>query len=314
MRQTSAVKIPSAVAARHRSATLACTATAAVVTATCIAFGVSVGVGGCNKSVDALSSDGGVKPDTASGSGGTVSATGGAGERDGGLTGAAGALGTNGSGGTGTGGGTGSGGGGGMTPSGGRGGMTGSGGRGGTSGAGGRGGNSSATGGATAMGGNAGANACAALSALDRSCATAADCVVFPRQSDCCGSTLYTAIRAVDVAAASALEKQCGPSMGACPCCATCSDLSSDDGSRLMSAAEVQVTCANGKCVTFSSACGQPCGSAQSCFSCSDHTSTYVSCATACTQTGNACASGTTCQVGTNGTFCAPSTVACGTK
>src|SRR6476659_10525183 len=69
-------------------------------------------------------------------------------------------------------------------------------------------------------GGTGGSGACQAVLALDRSCATSADCVAVSHTTNCCGQEQVFGLRATEQAHFATLEAQCDPTYPACGCAA----------------------------------------------------------------------------------------------
>ena len=175
---------------------------------------------------------------------------------------------------------------------------------------------SGSLGGPDGGGGAGGSGACQAVLALDRSCATGADCIAVSHTSNCCGQEQIIGLRATEQAHFAMLEAQCDPTYPACGCAAQQPFV--DDGSHVQFQGTAGVTCVQGKCTTFVPECGQPCATGTTCFSCSSHGSLSGACTTACTGSTDChdpnlplCQSGST--GNTYGMYCTASTVACDT-
>jgi len=176
---------------------------------------------------------------------------------------------------------------------------------------------SSALGGPDGGGGAGGAGACQAVLALDRSCATAADCIAVSHTTNCCGQEQIFGLRATEQARFTMLEAQCDPTYPACGCAAQQPLV--DDGSRVQFQGTAGVACVQGVCTTFVPDCGQPCATGTTCFSCTNHGSVFAACTTACAVSNDChdptlplCQSGST--GNTYGMFCTAANVACDTQ
>src|SRR5262245_22785648 len=89
---------------------------------------------------------------------------------------------------------------------------------------------------------------CEARRPLNRACATDADCVVFRRIGDCCGSLAVSGINRADLERAQTENRQCNPGRH-CACAPAPTRL--DDGSRIDGNEKVGVACTAGQCNTF---------------------------------------------------------------
>src|SRR6188768_3243043 len=98
---------------------------------------------------------------------------------------------------------------------------------------------------------------CQAAVALDRSCASAADCVPVMHTINCCGQAQAIGIHASELQRFTALEAQCNATYPACGCAAQ--QPYADDGSRLRFEDTAGVACVAGLCSTFVQDCGGPC-------------------------------------------------------
>ena len=176
---------------------------------------------------------------------------------------------------------------------------------------------SGSLGGPDGGGGASGSGACQAVLALDRSCATSADCVAVSHTTNCCGQEQIFGLRATEQARFTTLEAQCDPTYPACGCAAQQPFV--DDGSQVRFQGTAGVACVQGKCTTFVPECGAPCATGTTCFSCTNHGSMFAACTTMCTGSVDChdaalplCQSGTT--GNTYGMFCTASNVACDTQ
>jgi len=172
-------------------------------------------------------------------------------------------------------------------------------------------------GGPTGTGGAGGAAACQMALAVDRSCATASDCVAVSHTSNCCGQAVVIGIRVSSQSAFQTLEAQCDATYPACGCAA--GQPTTDDGSRLAFSGTAGVTCLQGKCTTFVPDCNGPCPTGTTCFSCASHASLFAACTNACTTSTDChdpalplCQTGTT--GNTYGMYCTAAGVGCDTQ
>jgi len=259
-----------------------------------------------------------------SGTGGATGTGGGGGH---GTAGASGTGGEKGSGGTGTGGG--GRGGGGVSGHGGAGkggagtgavgGTTATGGVMGSGGAAGQmgGGGAGAMGGSPGHGGAGGTSACQAVTVLDRSCQTAADCFAAQHQTNCCGQRAFLGLNTSVKAIYTGLEPQCDQTYPACGCAET--QPTTDDGSVVRFDQTPGVACVQGVCTTFVPDCAGPCPTGTTCFSCMTHNTTFAACTTMCADS-SACHDSTLpyCQYGSSGNrygmFCTSTGVVCDGK
>jgi hypothetical protein len=166
--------------------------------------------------------------------------------------------------------------------------------------------------------GGTGAGPCQAVVALDRSCASAADCTAVFHTINCCGQAQAIGIRASELQRFTGLETQCNATYPACGCAAQAPF--ADDGSRLRFEDSAGVACVAGVCTTFVADCGAPCAAGTTCFSCANGPGKYAACTTECSDSG-ACADPArpVCQSGSSGNtqgqgkFCTTSSVVCDT-
>jgi hypothetical protein len=165
--------------------------------------------------------------------------------------------------------------------------------------------------------GGGGQAACQAVVALDRSCATAADCVAVTHTTSCCGQAVFMGIRSSEQARYQTLEPQCDATYPACGCAA--GPPTTDDGSQLRFDGTPGVTCAQGRCTTFVPDCAGPCAAGTTCFSCANGASQFAACTTSCTASTDCLDPALPlCQMGSSGNtygmFCTASGVACDTR
>jgi hypothetical protein len=135
-------------------------------------------------------------------------------------------------------------------------------------------GGSGAIGGSTSSGGAAGGSQCSGdtsfFSTVDKTCASAGDCVLVRHTTSCCGSELVMAINSSAQAQFNSVEAYCDSLLPACGCaCQQCT--SAEDGTLFAAdPASIIADCTNGTCnsryngVTFDCA-GNPCTEEQYC-------------------------------------------------
>ncbi|MCA9664863.1 MAG: hypothetical protein KC503_04720 [Myxococcales bacterium] len=114
-----------------------------------------------------------------------------------------------------------------------------------------------------------------------RSCTSASDCVAVSHTINCCGSAITIGINKADKAAFEAAEKTCAASWPGCGCPSGPTML--DDGSSVLGASPVGVTCEGGRCTTYVEACGKPCPAAEQCYGCANGPTTTFACSASCT-------------------------------
>ena len=171
--------------------------------------------------------------------------------------------------------------------------------------------------GGTAANGDAGgdsavnANACSAVTALDHSCASDADCVAVHHATNCCGGLAWIGIRTSERQRFGTLEAQCVASYPACGCYDGRD--STDDGSRIPLAGSAAATCQAGVCKTYASACGRLCEAGSSCRTCTDATAGTMTstCAVQCSNDSMCDPSNPRCNIGFTSGLCAPASVSC---
>jgi hypothetical protein len=150
------------------------------------------------------------------------------------------------------------------------------------------------------------------MSALDRSCATDADCVAVMHVTSCCGGIVWIGIRSSQQQQFAALEALCQASYPACGCFDGRD--SADDGSRIGANASAAATCLAGTCATYSPACGHFCTAGSACQTCTDLATGAMTstCASPCTSDA-ACtsASAPRCNRGLSTGLCAPAASPC---
>jgi hypothetical protein len=171
-------------------------------------------------------------------------------------------------------------------------------------------------GGGASGGGEAGGGACDAVRALDRSCATAADCVAANHTTNCCGQVQAIGLSASELPRFQSLEARCDATYPACGCAAQ--QPYADDGSRLRFDDVAGVACLGGVCTTFALDCRAPCAAGKTCFSCANNATVFAACTTACATSAECtdpalplCQSGSS--GNTAGMFCTASGIACDT-
>jgi hypothetical protein len=164
--------------------------------------------------------------------------------------------------------------------------------------------------------GDASANPCQEVLALDRSCASAADCAPVFHTINCCGQAQAIGISASALQRFTTLETECDAMYPACGCAAQ--QPYADDGSRLRFDDTAGVACVGGVCTTFVKDCGGPCAGGTTCFSCANGPDRFAACTKACASSGECtdptlplCQSGST--GNTQGMYCTASGVACDT-
>jgi hypothetical protein len=160
-------------------------------------------------------------------------------------------------------------------------------------------------------GDGAGSSACQQVIALDRSCATAADCVAVHHTTNCCGGLAWIGIRTSEQQWFLALESQCVASYPACGCFDGRD--STDDGSRIPSGGAAAVTCEAGACKTYAPACGRLCEIGSSCRTCTDPATgtTTSACALQCTGDSMCDPNVARCNLGSTSGLCVPATASC---
>ena len=153
-------------------------------------------------------------------------------------------------------------------------------------------------------------SACQQVEALDRSCATDADCVAVVHTTSCCGAAVWLGLRSTEAQAFATLERTCDASYPACGCAA--GPPTTDDGSIVMRGGAASASCQAGTCKTFATACGRPCEAGRSCLTCGAQDAGISVCSLRCTADTNCTeAAYPRCQSGLGSGICAPQSTAC---